>query len=220
MTPVAILAGGLGTRLGAMTRDVPKPMIEVGGRPFLERVIESFATCDFRDFVLLTGHHGELIERHFGDGVRHGVRITYSHEHEPLGTGGAVRQARHLLGDRFVLTYGDVLRRFDYDRFVNEHPGACLAVYAKTTTGNTAIEGGRVTRFDKSQPALAHVDAGFCVMPSSAIDWIPREGVASFEESVFPQLARSGQLAAEVVDHDFFEIGTPEELARTRAALA
>src|SRR6185436_12713078 len=89
---VAILAGGLGTRLGALAEGLPKPMIPVGGRPYLERVIESFA--------------------------RFGVRIAYSRETEPIGTGGAVRQARALLGERFLLTYGDVLRLFDYDRFV------------------------------------------------------------------------------------------------------
>ena len=215
---VVILAGGLGTRLGELTRDLPKPMIDIGGRPFLERVIESFATRDLREIVLLTGHRGEVIEQHFGEGSSFGVRIEYSREKEPLGTGGAVRQAGALLGDRFLLTYGDVLRRFDYDRFVNVHRESCLAVYERISVGNTAIEGGRVVRFDKGAPELPYIDAGFCVMPSAVIDLLPATG--SFEQSVFPRLARERRLFCEVVDHQFFEIGTPEELKKTRAALA
>ena len=215
---VAILAGGLGTRLGDATRNVPKAMIDVGGRPFLEYVIDAFRERGFDEFVLLTGHYGDQIERHFGDGTRSGVHIEYSREGEPIGTGGAVREARLLLGDRFLLTYADVLRRFDYDRFVREHSGACLAVYERVTAGNTAIEEGRVVRFDKSARELPYVDAGFCVMPASVIDLLPSRDACSFEETVFPRLL--GTLESEVVDHDFYDIGTPEELARTRAALS
>jgi NDP-sugar pyrophosphorylase family protein len=217
---VVILAGGLGTRLGALTRDLPKPMIDIGGRPFLERVIESFAERSLRDIVLLTGHRGETIEQHFGDGSSFGVRIEYTREQQPLGTGGAVRQAGHLLGDRFLLTYGDVLRRFDYDRFVAAHHEPCLAVYPRITVGNAVIEGDRVIRFDKRAPELPYIDAGFCVMPASVVDFLPSSAPSSFEESVFPPLAARLRLACEVVDQQFHEIGTPEELARTRAALA
>lgn len=216
---VAILCGGFGTRLGTLTRDVPKPMIEIGGRPYLERVIESFANRSLRDFVLLTGYKGEVIEEHFGDGARFGVRIAYSRETEPLGTGGALREARGLLGDRFILTFGDVLRRFDYDRFVYQHMANCLAVYRRLTIGNADVSEGHVARFDKRAPELPYVDAGFSVMLSSTIDLLPPAGACSFEEIVYANLAERGQLEAEVVDHDFHDIGTPDELARTRMQL-
>jgi NDP-sugar pyrophosphorylase family protein len=216
-TSVAILAGGLGTRLGALAAGLPKPMIAIGGRPYLERVIESFARCGLRDIVLLTGYRSEVVEAYFGDGARFGVRIAYSRESEPIGTGGAVRQARTLLGERFLLTYGDVLRRFDYDRFVSEHGEPCLAVYPRRTVGNTATDGDRVVEFDKRKPELPYIDAGFCVMPSEVIDWLPERG--SFEEVVFPRLAAEHRLTCEVVDLNFCDIGTPEELARTRAML-
>ncbi len=217
MTIVAILAGGLGTRLGALAASLPKPMIDIGGRPYLERVIASFARCGLRDIVLLTGHRSEVIEEHFGDGGRFGVHIAYSRESEPLGTGGAVREARALLGERFLLTYGDVLRPFDYDRFVREHRQPCLAVYPRQTIGNVEIDSDRVVRFDKSAPALPYIDAGFCVMPAEVIDFLPARG--SFEEVVFPRLAAERRLTCEVVDLNFCDIGTPEELARTRAML-
>jgi D-glycero-D-manno-heptose 1,7-bisphosphate phosphatase len=205
---VAILCGGLGTRLGELTRDLPKPMIPIAGRPYLEYVVDSFRGFDV---VLLTGHKSEVIERHFGD------RVAYSREREPLGTGGALRQARALLGERFLVTYADVLRRFDYDRFVREHHQPTLAVYERIYVGNTAIEGDRVVRFDKRDTALPYIDAGFSLMDESIFDLLPERG--SFEESVFPTLAAARRLACEVVDRNFYDIGTPEELARTRAAL-
>jgi mannose-1-phosphate guanylyltransferase/phosphomannomutase len=216
---VAILCGGLGTRLGPLAHGVPKPMIPVGGRPYLERVIESFAGRGLKSFVLLTGHRAEVIEEHFGDGSRFGVRIDYSREAEPIGTGGALRQARELLSDRFILTYGDVLRRFDYDRFVQQHIGNCLAVYPRITTGNADVSDGFVVRFDKHAPELPYVDAGFSVMQPSTIDLLPEAGPCSFEEIVFANLAEYGGLEGEIVDHHFFDIGTPDELARTRKAL-
>jgi len=220
---VAVLCGGFGTRLGELTRDLPKPMIPVGGRPYLERVLEAFAERGLRDFVLLTGFRHDVIESHFGDGSRFGIGIRYSRETEPLGTGGALREARALLGDepdaRFILTFGDVLRRFDYDRFVQQHQGNCLAVYPRVTIGNTAIDDGRVVRFDKRAPELPYIDAGFSVMRTSTLDLLPPHGACSFEETVYPTLAARGELACEVVDLDFFDIGTPEELARTRGAL-
>lgn len=214
---VAVLCGGLGTRLGALAAGLPKAMVPAGGRPYLEHVLESFAP--FQDFVLLTGHRSDVIEEHFGDGSRFGVHIEISRETEPLGTGGALREARALLGDRFVLTYGDVLRRFDYDLFVQQHMGNCLAVYPRIDRGNADVAEGYVVRFDKHAPELPYVDAGFSVMLASTIDLLPEAGPCSFEEIVFANLAEHGGLEAEIVDHDFYDIGTPEELAKTRAAL-
>jgi NDP-sugar pyrophosphorylase family protein len=219
VTHVAVLCGGFGTRLGELTRDVPKPMIEVGGRPYLERVLQSFSERGLRELVLLTGYKHDVIAQHFGDGSRFGMHVTYSRETEPLGTGGALREARALLGERFILTFGDVLRRFDYDRFVQQHQGNCLAVYPRVTIGNTEIDGGWVTRFDKRAPELPYIDAGFSVMHTSTLDLLPQHGPCSFEEIVYATLAKTGELACEVVDLNFFDIGTPEELARTRSAL-
>ena len=216
---IVVLCGGFGTRLGDLARGLPKPMIDVGGRPYLERVVESFA--GFEQFVFLTGYRADVIEDHFGDGSAWGVRIEYSRESEPLGTGGALREARALFGDdRFILTYGDVLRRFDYDRFVQQHMGNCLAVYPRLTTGNTDVAEGFVVRFDKRAPELPYVDAGFSVMLPGTIDLLPEVGACSFEEIVFSNVAEHGGLEAEIVDHEFFDIGTPEELARTRKAFA
>lgn len=225
---VVILAGGLGTRLGALSRGLPKAMVRVAGRPFLEHVIASFTSCGFREFLLLVGHHADVIEAHFrhGDGFG-GIRVEYSREKELLGTGGAVREARHLISDRFILTYGDVLRRFDYDRFAAAHQQPCLAVYrydaamTTVTAGNVAAAEGLVTRFQKNVPELRlpYVDAGFCLMDQEAIDLLPPFGECSFETNVYPALADRGMLDAEVVEGQPFDIGNRADLAKTRAAL-
>jgi NDP-sugar pyrophosphorylase family protein len=219
IVPVAVLCGGFGTRLGELTRNLPKPMIAIGGRPYLERVLASFAECGLRDFVLLTGFRHEVIEEHFGDGSSLGMRIRYSREDSPMGTGGALRDARALLGERFVLTFGDVLRYHEYDRFLREHSGNCLAVYPRIRIGNAEITEGRVVRFDKKAPELPYLDAGFSVMRTETLDLLPPSGACSFEEIVYATLATQGDLEGEIVNHDFHDIGVPEELARTRAAL-
>ena len=215
---VVILAGGLGTRLGALARGLPKPMIRVAGRPFLELVIDSFSSRGFKDFVLLVGHHADVIEAHFRHGEPFRIRVEYSREKQLLGTGGAIREASHLLSDRFILTYGDVLRRFDYDRFVEEHPDNCLAAYPKITEGNTDAANGVVTRFDNTAKDLPYVDAGFSVLQKDVIHLLP-DGVSSFEQEVYSKLAVRRELECEIVNHDFYDIGTPEELAKTRADL-
>jgi NDP-sugar pyrophosphorylase family protein len=226
---VAILAGGLGTRLGELTRGLPKPMVEVAGRPFLIYVIESFASRGLRELVLLVGHQAEAIEEHFGDGSALGVSIEYSRESEPLGTGGAVREARPLLGERFVITYGDVLRRFDYDRFVSVHDRSALAVYpyqkglTTIACGNVALSADtrEVAVFRKGEPELRlpYVDAGFALLQTSTLDLLPSSGACSLEGELYTRLAAAGELEAEVVDMSFFDIGNPADLAATRAAL-
>jgi mannose-1-phosphate guanylyltransferase len=191
----------------------------VAGRPWLEYLVESFAICELREFVFLVGHHADVVEAHFRRGDAFGVRIEYSREKQLLGTGGAIREASHLIGDRFLLTYGDVLRRFDYDRFVDEHPDNCLAIYPRLSEGNTDAANGVITRFDKSAKDLPYVDAGFSVMRRDVIDLLPPDGSCSFEQEVYSKLASRRELEAEVVNHDFYDIGTPEELAKTRADL-
>jgi len=114
-----ILAGGLGTRLRPITNTIPKPMVNVGGRPFLEHVIELLKKNDITDILLLTGHLGDIIERHFGDGRKFGVHITYSREHELLGVSGALFLAYPKLNDSFLLLYGDNFLPIDYKNLMH-----------------------------------------------------------------------------------------------------
>ncbi|HKF24702.1 MAG TPA: sugar phosphate nucleotidyltransferase, partial [Candidatus Acidoferrum sp.] len=110
-----ILAGGLGTRMRPVTETVPKPMIAVAGKPFLQWQLELLATSGIRSALLLVAYLGEQIEQYFGDGRRFGSSIDYAYELSPLGTGGALRNAEQKLRDWFVLLNGDTYLAIDYD---------------------------------------------------------------------------------------------------------
>lgn len=220
-----ILAGGLGTRLGALAEGLPKPMVAVAGRPLLEHAVHQLASQGFPEILLLVGHRADVIESHFGDGSAFGLRIRYSREPEPLGTGGALKFAAPLIPDRFLMLYGDLFRDFDYAAFSNRHEQA-LAVYpyvdglTTIACANVGLDASssRVARYVKGDPAagLTHVDAGFGVFHSKVLDLLP-DGISSFEERVYPALAESGKLEAELVDRVFFDIGNPTDLAHARA---
>src|ERR1700686_1756541 len=109
-----ILAGGLGTRLWPLTRQVPKPMVPVAGVPYLEHQLRLLKKQSILDIVLLTGYLGEQVEEYFGDGGSLGLAIRYSREPQPRGTAGALREARSLLAGTFLLIYGDSYLPIDY----------------------------------------------------------------------------------------------------------
>ena len=221
-----ILAGGLGTRLGALAGGLPKCMVPIGGRPFLEYVVAQLAGQGFRRLLLLVGYRADTVEAHFGDGSRWGLEIAYSREEQPLGTGGALRLASAALPERFLLLYGDLYRAFPYGEFLERREGCCLAVYpyvpglATIACANIGLEGDRVARYLTNRPeaAVTDVDAGFGVFTRDICALIP-EGFASLEESVYPVLAAAGRLGAERVDRNFFDIGNPTDLAATQAKL-
>lgn len=222
-----ILCGGLGTRLGPLAADLPKPMVQVGGRPFLEHLLLQLRDQGFEEVLLLTGFRGDVIRAHFGTGEPLGLRLGYSQEPTPLGTGGALKWASNQIGTRFLLLYGDLYRPMDYAAFADRQQGNCLGVYPYVegihtiACGNVNVdrEAGQVTRYLKDCPEaqLAYVDAGFGLFNPSLLDRLPA-GACSFEHELYDALARERQLACELVDRTFFDIGNPEDLARTRAA--
>src|SRR3989344_6743728 len=117
-----ILVGGLGTRFKPFTEKIPKPMIDIEGRPFLEFKIESLRKHGIKEFIFLVGHFGEKVEEHFGDGKRFGIDIKYSYEKEQLlGTAGALKNAEHLIKGDFILTNGDTFLDVDFEKLMNFH---------------------------------------------------------------------------------------------------
>lgn len=144
---VAIIAGGLGTRLGPLTRDKPKSMVEILGKPFLEYQLEFLRKGGIRDVVLCLGHLGKLIEEYFGNGSGYGISIRYSYEDLPLGTAGALRHASSLLKDVFWTIYGDSYLFLDYGEihryFRSQNKLALMTVYKnfnRFERSNTAID--------------------------------------------------------------------------------
>jgi NDP-sugar pyrophosphorylase family protein len=225
-----ILAGGLGTRLWPLTEAIPKPMVRVAGAPYLEHQLRLLAEQDIRDVLLLTGYLGEQIEDYFGDGARLGLRLSYSREPSPLGTGGALREAKNLLHDAFLLIYGDSYLPIQYaeayELLISTGAQGLVVVYDNrlgdtSVTNNIELDDqGYVTRYEKdSADRLPYVEAGVLALRRSVVELMPPQGVVSLEKEIFPQLIGKG-LAALVTRQRFFDIGTPARLAAIGQLLA
>ncbi|MGZ3723698.1 MAG: nucleotidyltransferase family protein, partial [Bdellovibrionales bacterium] len=212
---VLILAGGLGTRLSKVLKDLPKPMAPIAGRPFLEYQIEFLRRQGFRKFTLLTGHLSDSIKNHFGDGKSFGVDIDFSVEHEPLGTGGAIRQAMEASTDQeFLVLNGDSLFAADLTRFLNfaKPPISIALKYTEDLSrfGSVTIDKEfNVTRFQEKTDSAreGYINAGVYFISRDALTLMPK-GKFSFETEVMMPLAN--QLKGIPCGGLFVDIGTPE----------
>jgi NDP-sugar pyrophosphorylase family protein len=215
---ILVLAGGLGTRLRPLTDSLPKVLVPVLGRPFLEHVLEDLARQGFRRFVLSVGFLAEQIEDHFGDGARLGCQLEYVREDRPLGTGGAVRRALPVLGETFVVVNGDTLLELDLARLLSTHrrEGQLLTLAAARVPdrgryGALGVEGGRVVRFEEKQPGAGPglVNGGVCAMNPALLDGAPA-GPFSLERDWLPRHA--GRIAVFETRGYFVDMGTHEAL--------
>ena len=214
---IVILAGGLGTRLRPLTEKVPKPMLEVCGKPFLEHLLELVKSYGLNDILILAGYLGEKIEERFGNSREMGLNITYSFEKTPMGTGGALKFAQDLLEDRFILLNGDTLLPIDYldlaEEFIRRNCRAMIVAYdnaLKIVANNLRVSGGGVVlSYNKDNPDdMTHLDAGVIALHKSVIDLIPASMVCSFEREVFSRLIKSGDMTAYVTSMRFYDMGT------------
>jgi N-acetyl-alpha-D-muramate 1-phosphate uridylyltransferase len=223
LSPVCILAGGLGTRLGEAVRDTPKPLLEVAGRPFALWQLELLRSYGAERVVMCVGYLGEKLEAEVGSPF--GLEVRYVHDPPELaGTAGAVRGALPLLGDRFLVLYGDTYLRIDYadvDRgFAASGKPALMTVLrneGRWDTSNVLFDGDRVIRYDKRHPTpdMHWIDYGLGAFRAEALA-IAGDDLAE----VYAELARRGELAGYEATERFYEIGTPEALAATSAFLA
>jgi NDP-sugar pyrophosphorylase family protein len=226
--PVAILAGGLATRLRPLTTTVPKALVEVAGRPFIDHQLELLARHGVSRVVLCVGYLGEQIEEHLGSSA-HGIELMYSHDgRQLLGTGGAIRRALPLLGDAFWILYGDSYLEFDY--------GAALAHFAATDalglmtvlhnqgrwdTSNVVFRDGRLVRYNKRErsPEMTHIDFGAAILRHEAAAGLPDDQPSDLAD-LYTDLVERGQMLGFEVHHRFYEIGSPQGLAETDAYLS
>jgi N-acetyl-alpha-D-muramate 1-phosphate uridylyltransferase len=224
-----ILAGGLGTRLGHLTGGLPKPMVDINGKPFLELLLESLQQQGFRDFVLCIGHRGATIQDHFGDGTQLGIGIRYSVEQEDLlGTAGAVKQAEPFLRDEFFLIYADSYLRMDYKHAHAQFRASdCLGMMVVLRNenqyehSNVVVEDGFVTVYDKAcpTPQMHYINFGVSLLRKEALALVP-PGVPYSQESWFQDLIRSRNLMAFETFERFYEIGSPGGLMEFRHLVA
>jgi NDP-sugar pyrophosphorylase family protein len=202
-----ILAGGFGKRLAPLTSEVPKPLLPVGGRPILVRQIEWLRGFGIRDVVLAVGYLKHKIFEALGDGRKLGVRIFYSVEEEPLGTGGAIKNAEPFITDDvFVVLNGDVLTNLSLDKLVEalgDADGAIALVPLRSPYGVVEYDkDGYITHF-REKPILEgfYINAGVYALRRRVLSELPDRG--NIEETLFPRLAQQRRLKA-VVYRDVF----------------
>jgi NDP-sugar pyrophosphorylase family protein len=219
--PVALLAGGLATRLRPITEKIPKLLVEVAGEPFFAHQIRLLRAAGLTRIVVCAGHLGEMIVERFGDGSAWGVKIEYVFDGPVLlGTGGALIRALPALGPEFFVLYGDSYLEVDYqdvaNRFHESHRLGLMTVFenlGRYDTSNVWFENGEIRVYDKKRrlPEMRHIDYGLGVFQARAFDGYPRDARVDLAD-VQTALAEQGQLAGYEVARRFFEIGSPAGL--------
>lgn len=229
-----VLAGGLGTRLGALTSTIPKPLVEVKGRPYIEHRLALLRRNDISDVLLLTGYLGEKIEDYLGSGEALGLSLRYSREPTPLGTGGALSLSSASLPDVFFLIYGDSYLDIDYQaayrafkNLATAGPFGLMVVSAvdqdSDALGNVKLDptGTRVVSYQKGRGGdHDHIDAGVLVLSKGVVNWLCAGEPSSLEQVVYARLANEGRLLAFRAKEKFYDIGTPERLAKFERKLS
>lgn len=226
--PVAILAGGLATRLHPMTEAMPKALIEVAGRPFAEHQLDWLRRQGVEHVVWCVGYRGEMIREALGDGRRWNLSLDYVFDGETLlGTGGALKRALPELGEAFFVLYGDSLLTCDLAAveraFLATRCAGLMTVLRnddRWDRSNVHYEDGRLLRYDKTHqtPDMRHIDYGLGVLTSRALATFPPDHPFDLA-LVYQRLLADNELAAFEVSERFYEIGSREGLEETRAYL-
>ena len=226
--PVAILAGGLATRLRPITESIPKALIQVAGQPFLAHQLRLLRSAGIHKVVICAGYRGEMIEQEFGDGRGFEVELSYSFDGpELLGTGGALRKALPLLGERFFVLYGDSYLPIDYAAparaFVDSRKLGLMTVFrneGRWDTSNVCFQDGAITSYNKKKqmPEMRHIDYGLGILDAAALSPWPEGRVLDLAD-VYHDLIERNELAGFEVEQRFYEIGSSEGLAELDAML-
>lgn len=216
---VVILAGGEGTRLREIIKDIPKPMAPIANKPFLEYLILQAVKWHISDIVLSVGYKKEVIKTYFTAGDTWGVKILYSEEVEPLGTGGAIREAAKLIDDEdFIVMNGDSFLVIDFNQLITFHKSR----QSMTTMGLMYVDStnryGRVEINDKNEVirftekavcSNGLINGGVYIFNRKIIDRIP-DGKVSLESEVLPKLINQGLYGLETKGF-FIDIGVPKD---------
>jgi NDP-sugar pyrophosphorylase family protein len=231
---VAILAGGLATRLRPVTEKIPKLLVEVAGEPFFSHQLRLLRKHGLTKIVLCVGYLGEQIVAQYGDGSQWGVEIQYSFDGEKLlGTGGALIRALPGLGEAFYVLYGDSYLPIDYQAvgrafLASGQPGlmTVFANHGAYDTSNVWFEDGRLRLYDKKNPLpqMKYIDYGLGVFRAEAFAGCPRDAVVDLA-AIQTVLSQQGRLAGYELHERFYEIGSPaglnelDQLLRTGSAI-
>jgi NDP-sugar pyrophosphorylase family protein len=219
-TPVLLLAGGQATRLGTISKTVPKALVTVAGRPFIDYQLERLASQGIRELILCVGHFADQIRHHVGNGSRFGLRVSYSDDGPtPRGTGGAVRNALPSSGDGCWVLYGDSLLDVDYRAVFASLPSTALGLMTvfrnenRYDRSNVLFHDGRLVKYNKAEstPDMEHIDYGLSLLRTAAIEQIPADRQSDLAE-LYGKLSIAGEMVGVEVTKRFYEIGSPAGL--------
>ena len=218
---MVILAGGLATRMMPLTSKLPKSMLQIKGRPFLEYQLELLKEYEIKDILLCVGYKGELIKNHFGDGRKFGVNLSYSFDGDKLlGTAGALKKAYKLLSENFFLMYGDSYLPYDYQEierhFRDSVKLSLMVAYRnqnKFDKSNLLIQDGMIKLYDKTLRGenLEYIDAGLSILKKEVLNLVPEEEPYDLEE-LYRALISEEEMSAFEVKQRFYQIGSFEGL--------
>ena len=227
MAVAILLVGGFGTRLMPLTKNTPKPMLTVAGIPVTEHQIAMAISAGITEIVLATSYLSEVFMPYFGDGSKWGIKIKYAVEKEPLGTGGAIRNAAQLLDthESVVVLNGDVLSSHNLTEQIRQHEShdADITLHLTQVEDARAFgcvptdSDGRVTAFleKMENPVTNQINAGCYVFNPRVISAIPLDTVVSVERETFPQLVASGAKVFGYIESAYWlDIGTPRALLK------
>lgn len=227
--PVAILAGGKALRLRPMTDEIPKALIEVGGKPFAAHQLDLLRHNGLTRVVFCLGYRGEMVQQAFGDGRGVGMQIDYVYDAPRLlGTGGALRNALSLLGNDFFVLYGDSYLDCDYAAVEHAYWSSkklgLMTVYrnhGQWDKSNVLFQDGEIVTYDKVRPmeAMEHIDYGLGVLSARAMEPYP-PGMWLDLATVYQDLLARGQLAGYEVAERFYEIGSKDGLEEIQEYLS
>lgn len=227
--PVAILAGGLATRLRPLTEKIPKALVDVAGKPFIEWQLELLRRNGLDQVVLCVGYLGEMVEAALGTGEHWGMDLKYVHDGKRLlGTGGALRKALPLLGEGFFVLYGDSYLECDYARveeaFLTSQKSGLLTLYRNDNRwdrSNTLFSNGSIIRYDKRHPTsdMRHIDYGLGVLKAKVVETYPADTPIDLT-TIYQDLIARGDLGGYEVTKRFYEVGSKQGLEEIRRYLS
>ncbi len=225
--PLALLAGGLATRLGAVTRRIPKSLVSVAGEPFIAHQLRLLSSQGIRDVVLCCGHFGSMIQDYVGDGAHLGCRVRYSHDGPGLlGTGGAIRNALPLLGAHFWVLYGDSYLPIHFPDVLQAYEAsgkpALMTILRNNNcwdASNVEFSEGRILCYEKRispdrSSHLNYIDYGLSLYSSKAFAQWPNGKAFDLSEVQQALIARGLMAGLEIYER-FYEIGSPSGLHET-----
>ena len=221
MIPVAVLAGGIATRMRPWTENLPKSLLEVAGEPFLAHQLRALASQGIEEVILCVGHMAAQIENFTGDGSEFGLQVRYSREGSTLfGTGGALRKALPLLGEEFFVLYGDSWLEIGYSEvlkaFKNSGLPALMTVFhnqGRWDTSNVEIVQGQIKLYSKKNRnrRMTHIDYGLGILTKHVLELYPVQQAFDLAE-IYEKLSLHNQLACFEATNRFYEIGSPSGL--------